>query len=188
MPSPDLSIRSPRLTDGSQVADLIKKIGTLEPNTTYAYLLLCHHFQQSSLLLEHKNQLIGAALGYRNPQNPSALFLWQIGVLGDYRGRGYACFLLDSLIRKQSDLRFVEATISPLNHGSRRLFERVARLHRVSFQYQPLFEPHHFGSDEHEPEELIQLGPYERASLTSTTTTHSHPPSSATPPLPLTRG
>src|SRR5690606_32932579 len=91
----ELKFAHPTLDDGAAVAALVRESGALEPNTTYAYLLLSHYFGESSLLCRRGSELVGCVLGFRVPGRPRTLFIWQIGVSPSARGRGLASKILD---------------------------------------------------------------------------------------------
>src|SRR5690606_24057476 len=102
-PLPPLTVvttRPPLPGDAAAVAQLVRQTETLEPNSTYAYLLLCTHFAETSVVAESGGALVGCALGYRVPSRPHTLFIWQIGVHPTAQRRGVALRLLDDLMRR----------------------------------------------------------------------------------------
>lgn len=154
--------RQPTPGDAASVTDLVRSVGTLEPNTTYAYLLLCSHFSQTSALAEREGKLVGCALGYRLPEQPRTLFIWQIGVDEGARRQGVARHLLDELIHRDalSDVAYIETTVAGSNHASRGLFERWAKQRNFELQTVGVFECSLFGPPgSHEQEEILRIGP-----------------------------
>ncbi|MDH5490740.1 MAG: diaminobutyrate acetyltransferase [Myxococcales bacterium] len=154
-------LRQPKTRDASAVRELVEATGTLEPNTCYAYLLLCTHFAETCLLAEREGKLVGFVLAYRPPSHPEAVFVWQIGVHQDARGQGLARQLLEDLLRQPGTrgVRFVEATVGSSNEASRRLFESFARALGVPCEVQPGFVSADFGPLAHEDEALYRIGP-----------------------------
>ena len=136
----------------------------LELNTSYAYLLLCTHFAGTSIVAEQGGRLIGVVCAYRPPIRPRSLFVWQVGVHPDARGRGLGGRMFDGLVARESlaDVDTLEATVASSNEASRRLFEGWARRRGVAFRYEPAFEVHHFPGGGHEAEPLISIGPLPR--------------------------
>jgi len=126
----NIDLDVPEASDGAAFHDLIEQCPPLEPNTTYAYLLFCTHFAQTSLVARDGDGLVGCIAGYRPPTHPDTVFVWQIGVHERGRGHGLGPKMLHALTdRLLSDgVRFVEATVAPSNKASDRLFRRFADL------------------------------------------------------------
>jgi L-2,4-diaminobutyric acid acetyltransferase len=135
----------------------------LEPNTTYAYLLLCHHFSETCLIAKEGKSVIGCILGYRIPERPQVLFIWQIGVAPAARGRGLASKILDELVARPAlrDIVSLELTIAQSNEASNRLFDSFATRNGWSIARTKGFESKHFGAERHEDELLVTLTPQE---------------------------
>ena len=157
------AMRAPTRTDGHQIWRLVRESGVLDENSAYAYLLLCRDFAESCLVAEAKGQVVGFVTAYRKAEAPDRLFVWQVGVSVTARKKGVALALLTTLLRRctlRAPVRFIEATISPSNAASRRLFQSLA--HTLGA---PLEEDADAGFrvDEfppgHEAEPLIRIGP-----------------------------
>lgn len=116
-------------------------------------------------MARQKDRIGGFLSAYRVPENPNALFVWQIAVHADARGHGLAGRLIQNVLEREHcrDIQFVEATVSPSNQASTRVFERLAERLNGRFERKPLFEQVHFGGAEHEPEDLIRVGPFSLA-------------------------
>lgn len=114
-------------------------------------------------MARHEEGLVGFVSGYRVPDQPDTLFVWQIAVHGDARGAGLAGKMIEHILERPSskDIKLVEATVSPSNAASRRVFERLAERLGGAFERRDLFTTEHFGGADHEPEELIRVGPFE---------------------------
>lgn len=160
-------LRTPTLEDGAALGMLVREVGTLEPNTGYAYLLLSHHFSDTCVVAERGDRLVGCVLAYRLPRNPQVLFVWQIGVAASERGKGLAKKMLHHLAKQtQADgVRMLEMTIAPSNEASNRLFDSFARELDVPIERVQGFEVRHFGPVGHEEELLVRIGPLQNASL-----------------------
>ena len=153
--------RPPRLEDGGPIRRLIDEIGTLEANTSYAYLLMATHFAPTCTVAELDGELIGFVWGYRPPSDPSTWFVWQVGVSPAARGLGVARTLLTAALRQPGNagVRWLEATVEPDNQASRALFTSMARRMGASLEVRPHFEPEHFAAPGHAPEHLFRIGP-----------------------------
>lgn len=161
MTTTDVHMRRPTVDDGTPVWRLVEACGGLERNTAYAYLLLCTHFADTSVVATtDAGALIGFVAAYRPPTDPEALFVWQVGVHPDGRGRGLARRMLTHLVERTGPqgVRYLSATVTPDNGPSNALFTGFARRHQADCALLPGFESHHF-PDGHAPERLYRIGP-----------------------------
>ena len=79
-------IRPVQKQDGAALHDLIAACPPLDLNSRYAYLLLCHHHAQTSVVAELDGVLVGAITAYIPPIQPDTLFVWQVAVAPASRG------------------------------------------------------------------------------------------------------
>lgn len=158
----DLLFRHPHLADGKALFACVRACPPLEVNSEYAYLLFATHFRTTSALVEDRSGVLGFVAGYRLPQDPSTLFVWQIAVHPRARGLGLAKKLLGHLVARPAfeAVRFLEATVSPSNEASQHLFRGFAKARAAPCEEQPYFEPEHFGGGAHEAEALFRVGPF----------------------------
>lgn len=161
-----LTLRHLQRGDGAALHDLVAACPPLDLNARYAYLLLCEHFAQTSVVAEADGKLAGAITAYVPPEQPNTLFVWQVAVAESQRGRGLGRrmlqYLLDHCI-KQRGLRWMETTISPGNEASHRLFTGFALQHDAGCSIATLFAAEDFGASGHEEERLYKIGPWDRA-------------------------
>lgn len=155
-----LLFRSPDIGDGVAIQQLIAESPPLDQNSTYVYLLLCSHFSQSCMVVQHQDQLVGFISAYVHPQKTNTLFVWQVVVHESMRGHGLAQRMLDQLLSRPhliNAIRYVETTVDPDNMASRRVFESLARRHHTAIEEFPFFEEKHFVEPQVEP--LLRIGP-----------------------------
>lgn len=152
--------RKARAEDGARMYELVREMGGLELNTAYFYVLFCIDFADTCVVADVDDRLAGFVLGHRPPQRPDAVFVWQVGVAPFMRKQGLARRLLDAFLEQNPDARWLEASVTPGNTASRKLFRAVARDHRVDCQVSDFMLAEHF-PDGHEPEELFRIGPFE---------------------------
>lgn len=133
----------------------------LDLNSAYAYLLLCHHFGATCVIARSQAQVIGFVSAYRPPAEPNDLFIWQVAVDPEARGRGLGAEMILRLLARADlkDVRYLETTVSPSNQASRRMFQRLARRLGVPLQERLLFGRDCFGTADHEEEILFRIGP-----------------------------
>lgn len=157
-PTP-IAIRKPSIEDGTKIWDLVQECQPLEPNTSYAYVLFCHHFADTCVVAECEGEIIGFVMAYRPPPSPTSVFVWQIAVHPKMRGRGVAIDLLNELTVRDDckDVEVIEATVSPSNEGSQALFRAFARKNDTQCDVLPYFPPRVFGEVGHEEEDLFRI-------------------------------
>lgn len=154
--------RPPATADGPAMWRLVRDSGVLDVNSTYCYLLLCQHFAETCCVAEVDDEVVGFVTAYLPPGRPDTLFAWQIGVSPEHRGQGLASRLLTELLRRDvcRCVQFVEATVGPTNHASRALFTALARRLDTKLSEQPYLDTTLFPQGDHEPENLLRIGPF----------------------------
>ncbi len=156
-------MRAPDQRDGGAMWRFVREFGGLELNTGYAYVIFGAHFTDTSIVAyDRDGDLAGFVLGYRPPTHPDALFVWQVGVSPKHRGQGIARRLLLSMLERDvlKDVHYLEATVTPSNAASQRLFRSVARQLGTSCEEKPFLGADLFGEDGHEAEDLFRIGPF----------------------------
>lgn len=157
-----LSFRKPDMKDGGAVWELVRDSGKLDLNSAYSYLMLCDMFRDTCCVALHEGQTAGFVSAFRKPGDSETLFIWQIGVAAELRGRGVGNRLLKELLTREenADIRYLEATISPGNEASRQLFLRLAHelggTCLISAYYGADLFP---GTTKHDEEQLFRIGP-----------------------------
>jgi len=123
-------LRAPRPRDAASIWRLAESERQLDANSPYAYLLLCDHFADTGVVAEDEDgETLGFVLGYRVPERPDTVFVWQVGVAPAARGRGLGGRLLLALLARPGcrGVRALEATVTPGNAPSRALFAGLAQ-------------------------------------------------------------
>ncbi|MCB0324123.1 MAG: diaminobutyrate acetyltransferase [Bdellovibrionales bacterium] len=165
----EIEIRNAQTSDAPEVWQLVQSITALDPNSCYAYLLWCTYFQKYTLVAERVDssgtgqQIVGFVSSFLVPERPDTLFVWQIGVAAAEQGNGLGQRLLSELVARTVTLhgriQAVEATCTPSNAPSRRLFEGMARRCGATVEYRKLFPESYFPQTPHEEEQLIRIEP-----------------------------
>lgn len=151
-------MRHPSVTDGASIWSIFREIPGLDLNSPYCYLLFAEQFGKTCLLAEADGTPAGAVVAYLRPDDPAALFIWQVGVATNFHGHGIGHAMLNHLITALAPAR-LEASIGPSNRASHALFRSVARSWGANFEVEPWLTPDHFPETGHEAEELIRIGP-----------------------------
>jgi L-2,4-diaminobutyric acid acetyltransferase len=158
-PTETLVFRAPGAADGQGIHGLIEACPPLDVNSVYAYHLIARHFASASAVAELDGVLVGVATGYRLPDQPETLFVWQVAVSEAGRGRGLAGRLLRDILARNPGLRFIHTTIGPGNAASRRVFAKLADELGAEHVYQPYLTAEACGPG-HDPEDLLCIGPF----------------------------
>lgn len=151
----------PDIGDGSRVHALIASCPPLDPNSLYCNLLQCTHFCDTCILAEMDDTLVGWISAYRPPREPDTLFIWQVAVAAEARGRGLAMHLIKALLARPAcaDVRRIRTTVTPDNRASWAMFRSLARDLGAGLSDTPwLLADAHFGGS-HASEHLITIGP-----------------------------
>lgn len=150
--------------DGALLWRLSEAAGGLDANSEYAYHMLAEYYADTCVIAELDGRSVGFVTGFRPPSAPSTLFVWQIAVDPQYRGRGIARSMLNDLLDRLvlGGVRYLEATITPSNAASRHTFHAVAGRFNATCEESPLFRGDSFVSGEHEDEFRYRIGPFRR--------------------------
>ncbi|MEV6251565.1 diaminobutyrate acetyltransferase [Streptomyces sp. NPDC051742] len=153
----------PTIADGADLWRIARGSGELDLNSPYSYLLWCRDFADTTAVArDPSGRPIGFVTGYLRPDAPGTLFVWQVAVEGSHRGSGVAGALLDALsarVAAEHGVSRVEATVTPGNLASDRLFRSYARRHGADLTQEVLFPSATFPSSGHESEVLYSIGP-----------------------------
>ncbi|MBC6447119.1 diaminobutyrate acetyltransferase [Actinokineospora sp. HBU206404] len=151
-------IGAPSIADGAAIWRIARDSRALDLNSSYAYLLWCRDFAQTSAVARIDGQVVGFVIGFLRPQCPDTVVVWQIAVDESQRGSGLGGRLLDHLMARvaaQGVCR-LETTITADNAPSVGLFASLARRNGARLGCGELFWPDHF-PDEHEAEDLYRI-------------------------------
>ena len=106
--------------------------------------------------------MAGFISAYRIPDRPDTLFVWQVAVSPDARGRGLALAMLCHILARDvcADVTHLETSITADNQASWALFEKLGRTVAAPLNTSVMFDKaQHFGG-EHETETLVRIGPF----------------------------
>lgn len=159
-------LRRPQAADGKAVHALIAACAPLDTNSLYLNLLQCTHFAETCVLAERTDQpssLAGFVSGYRLPNRPTVLFIWQVAIAAAERGHGLASALLLNLLDRPAcfGVDRIETTITESNGASWALFRSLARSLGCPLEHRVLFDRNAHLDGVHESEVLVTIGPFE---------------------------
>jgi L-2,4-diaminobutyric acid acetyltransferase len=169
---PGIGISSPVIEDGVALYELAAQTQVLDVNSRYAYLLWCRDFAASTVVAKRSESgaagaelVVGFVTGYRRPDEPTTLMVWQVAVSALARGQGLAGRMLDVLfdrVAAQGAVDHLETTITPDNEASIALFRAFAKRRNAQVRKTELFSGSLLGSSEqpeHGPENSYRIGP-----------------------------
>lgn len=156
--------RTPRVDDAEAMWRIVDRTDNLDDNSPYLYLLLCRDFAQTCIVAEdEEGDLVGFVTGYRRPERPDTYFLWQVTVAASQRGKGLARRMVRELLAglAEDGVRRLEATVTPSNEPSMRMFRGFARELGVECRETMIFPETLFPDGDHEDEVLFAIGPFD---------------------------
>jgi diaminobutyrate acetyltransferase len=159
-PSPGLAqptLRAIGPGDGPLLHQLVVEGGGLDVNSPYAYVLGARFFGGTSVVAEGPEGPVGFVLALRPPDRPETLFVWQVGVAPAGRGRGLGLTMLRWLVDEVCPTH-LEATVTPSNTASRRLFAALARDLDAGLEVDRWVDGDQLAGAE--PEDLHRIGPF----------------------------
>lgn len=157
-----ITVTAPTVADGADIWRVAKASSELDLNSSYMYLLFARDFAETSRIAIIEGELVGFVLAYRRAEAPETLFVWQVAVDEDHRGKGIARSMLDELIQSTANdelpIRTLETTVTDDNVDSQRLFARLADRWDADLRISTLFDSKHF-PDEHDAERVHVISP-----------------------------
>lgn len=157
-----LQLRTPRLTDGAAIHTLVKNSPPLDLNSLYCYLLICEHFNETSVVVQHEDSIKGLISAYIHPKKDDTLFIWQVAVDSSMRKMGMAMKMAMVILGRNisKNIRFIETTVSPSNEASSKFFHSLASTLKTGLKKETFITETMFGKESHEEEVLFRIGPF----------------------------
>jgi diaminobutyrate acetyltransferase len=157
----DVTLESPQVSDGAALWRVARDSGSLDLNSSYAYLLWCKDFADTSVVVRERGDVVGFVTGYVPPATRDTLMVWQVAVAGSHRGAGLAAKMLDHLLDRlrPAGVRYLETTVTEDNTASNRLFRSLAERRLADVDRAELFAAADF-PDHHEAEFRYRIGPF----------------------------
>lgn len=165
LPVGGVELTRPLASDGATLWQLARDSGNLDLNSSYAYVLWCRDFADTTVVARTSEGPVGFVIGYRRPEAPETVFVWQVAVAEVQRGNRVASVMLDELMHRLGDrgVQFLETTITDDNAASIALFTRAAYRWGAPLRRSDLF-PAALFPGMHDPEFLYRIGPIPRNS------------------------
>jgi L-2,4-diaminobutyric acid acetyltransferase len=124
-----MRIRSLKPQDIGTVRELIDYCKPLDLHTPFTYWILSEYFNNTCLVLEDDDIIVGYTGGMKSSSLDGVFYLWQIGLMPDYRGKGYFSMLLDSIVEevKRLGCHSLEFSVLSDNYQSINAFSNYAK-------------------------------------------------------------
>ncbi|WP_269078658.1 diaminobutyrate acetyltransferase [Endozoicomonas elysicola] len=159
-----ISYREPNKMDGNVVHQLINRCPPLDKNSLYCNLLQCTDFASTSIVAESADgDIVGFISGYIPPDSSDTLFIWQVALDQQCRGRGIASQMLNRLFARHKQLQRLKTTISPDNIPSQKLFQAFFENQGMTVETFDHFKSGIHLDKDHE-DEILYLGTKTRTS------------------------
>ena len=157
-----LILRRPSAADGLAVHRLVELCRPLDRNSLYCNLLQCSHFAETCAVAVRGDTMLGFVSAYKPPASANTLFVWQVAVSPAARRQGLGKRLLREVLSRPvcQDVWFLEASVTPDNDASRRMFLSLALDLKCPCESTTLFSSEqHFGGT-HATETLLRIGAF----------------------------
>lgn len=143
---PTPSFREPTSEDGAEIWELVQACKPLDENSMYCNLIQCDHFRNTCVIAEMDGKIVGWISAYLLPDDPEALFIWQVAVSKEARGMGLGGRMLKTLMQRDicNDVTRIQTTITRDNEASWALFRSFANRQRGELEAEA-----HFTRDTH---------------------------------------
>lgn len=156
-----VAFAAPAVADGLRMWEIARDTGVLDLNSTYAYTLWAKEFARTSVVARVEGRVVGFVTGFHRPSESDSLFIWQVGVDADQRGKRLAARMLHAILdrlEREGDGSSVRlrTTISPDNEASQKLFASVARDRGKELTREDYLSVADLGEG-HQPEDLYTI-------------------------------
>ena len=110
-------------------------------------------------MAEQDGRLVGWLSGHRPPTAPDDIFVWQVAVAAEARGRGLAGRMLEALLERAAvrDAATLSTTITADNAASWALFEGFARKRGLALSRAEHFTRETHFAGRHDTEWLVTI-------------------------------
>src|SRR5690625_3239370 len=143
---------------------IAKESKVLDMNSSYCYLMWSKFFNKTSIIAYEGEEAVGFVSGFIQPESKDTLFIWQIAINSDFRGRGIATKLVTKLLNqlKNEKIRFLEATVTRSNLASSNLFKGIAKKYDTEYEIKKCFGKEDFPEESSETEFTYRIGPFQQ--------------------------
>ncbi len=122
-----MTVMTPSDDDILEIHKLVGELKGLVQHPVHFYKIIINYFGNSFFIIKEADRIIGLGWGFVSQSNRNIFFLWQIGVLKEFRGKNIANRLIEKLIKfaKDNNCKKVHATVETGNIASWKMFEKM---------------------------------------------------------------
>jgi L-2,4-diaminobutyric acid acetyltransferase len=153
------SLRKPAAEDGADIWRLVRACKPLDENSMYCNLVQCDHFRDTCIVAEMDGEIVGWVSGYKLPDDPETLFVWQVAVSETARGTGLGTLMLRGLLSRENckGVTRVQTTITRDNGASWALFRKFTELSEGELSSAPYFSKDEHFDTLHDTEYMVTI-------------------------------
>jgi len=155
-----ISVSTPTKNSGYAIYKLIERCQPLDLNSPYLYFIQSHYFQKTCAVATCSNDVIGFVSGFISPLSHNTLFIWQVAIDQDFRGRGLALKLIQFILQQNNAIEFIETTVTESNESSLRLFYKLSKTLNTQIKKEIFLDQQQHFLNQHDSEYLFRIGPF----------------------------
>lgn len=126
--SDETTLRSCSVADVEGIVQFVESCPPLDLHTPFTYWVTLRYWGRHCFVATMADRIVGYASAIGSGGGDDVLYLWQIGVASELRGRGLAQRLIESVadVGRESGFQVLQVSIAPDNEASLRAFRRFA--------------------------------------------------------------
>jgi L-2,4-diaminobutyric acid acetyltransferase len=155
-----LFISTPSKKTGLEIHELINRSKPLDLNSSYLYFIQSHYFSKTCAIATYAKEVVGFVSGFISPLNHNTLFIWQVAIDQDFRGRGLALKLIQFILQQNNAIEFIETTVTQSNESSLRLFNKLSETLNTQIKREIFLDQQQHFLNQHDSEYLFRIGPF----------------------------
>src|SRR5699024_5879755 len=139
---------------------IVEESKVLDVNSSYSYLMWSKYFNETSIVAECEDKVIGFVSGFRQPTSLDTLFVWQVAIDPAFRGLGLATKLIEQLLKQLGDaVRYLESTVTPSKIPYSKLVKGIAEKNNTNCSIFERISEDEYPEPSHEAEINYRVGP-----------------------------
>ena len=128
----NITVKSASSKDAAILRHLAKICPPLDVHTQYTYWAVAEYFGDCCFIAYNDEEPIGYIMCIRNDE---VFFVWQIGIVKEYRGKGISSLLIKKAFERAESTNYglISVTIAKENNESFRAFSKYCEKNGYSF-------------------------------------------------------
>ena len=123
----NFKINNITINDIPEIRKCVSECSPLDMHTPYTYWVIANFFSECSFKISYDNKIVGFITSIKSFNN--VFFIWQMGVLTDFRKMGLVQILIDNVVEviKKQNIYSLYASIDANNIKSKHSFSKYAK-------------------------------------------------------------